>query len=846
MKKRNSLAKEEHYDSSVTSVSEHEPRLSNRADITGEVMKESYITRFENIKTKQGVRVNSDAWLLDANSANVASICHNLKNLDVNTADYEAQKTSLKAQLPLYAFCGFNNTNNRGEEFISNGNVIIDLDRLDEDTLQDYISLIMKWNVVTKGEKLLLVHRTPSFRGLRVVFRGDCQLTMVENQHQFAKEVGLPLEAIDKQVKDIKRISYAVPMDYIFFYHEDLFHGKGAALAVPSAENESYSATAETLNNKIKSLKTMSNENVSINKDLIDNYFEKHHEERCVGNRHNSDGKFGSTLKYYGVPENQVTASYEYYISLYKHSGKFYADDPSDTSEGIEVVLNNYLKNTTQAPETEFISTSTTECGVNNEVKVPYFADCNLEEIIKKHNDTAFIVDQLRDIRLPQTVWQTLQPIINDDSRTMFAAAALFSVYTTASTYLHDVSYAFAEGSRKEYIALNTLISAGFATGKRVLDDVVDLWSEHLRFQTKLFNDRYNEWLEREEARLNSITDDIEAEPEPINPTLFTSGGDLTAAGINRVLARGADRRLCLFVPEVDTVNKSKGGKFGITSDMMRNFFDSTDIEVIRAGNNQNKIGKNSADQILRVSGRMNYILCGTPEAMATFTPMADAENGTASRQILCAVPEVKYTVTPDDYPVEAIRAKGNIIKVSRLLSQMNGHVIINDLIALKKEWDVKWTSYAKASDDVAVDKLKRRAQVLAYRIALNNHIIEMAEKSITLEKGKWYKGKEEIPTPSISEDTKKLFLFSANYIMLQQVQRFGNVIREHSKNAISYDKYAVSITKGSAFDKLPNTFTYSDMREYYSNQNVSKNIVKRWKKKGLIRKEGNVFYKIQ
>ena len=55
-----------------------------------------------------------------------------------------------------------------------------------------------------------------------------------------------------------------------------------------------------------------------------------------------------------------------------------------------------------------------------------------------------------------------------------------------------------------------------------------------------------------------------------------------------------------------------------------------------------------------------------------------------------------------------------------------------------------------------------------------------------------------------------------------------------------------MSITKGSAFDKLPNAFTYSDMREYYSNQNVSKNIVKRWKKKGLIKKEGNVFYKIQ
>lgn len=258
----------------------------------------------------------------------------------------------------------------------------------------------------------------------------------------------------------------------------------------------------------------------------------------------------------------------------------------------------------------------------------------------------------------------------------------------------------------------------------------------------------------------------------------------------------------------------------------MRNFYDSTDIEVVRAGQNQNKVGENDADEIIKVPGKLNYIICGTPEAIAKYTPMADAENGTASRQILCAIPEVKFSTAPEDYPVEAIRAKGYINHISRLLNNMNGHVINNELIELKKEWDNHWTSYAKAADDVAVDKLKRRAQVLAYRIALNNHIIEQAEKEYTLQKGKWYKGKEEIPTPSISDDTKKLFIFAANYIMLQQVQRFGKVIREHSKNAISYDNYTVSITKGSVFDSLPNTFTYSDIREVYPNKTLLKTLL--------------------
>ena len=383
--------------STQTSQVSLEPDLKNQGTIrySEDVVAESFITRFANIKSKTGVRATVDAFLADANSALVANVCNQLRELDVDSADYESQKTSLKAQLPLYAYCGYNSANNRGEEFTSNGNVIVDIDRLEEDVLLNYKTLIMKWNVATKSEKLLLVHRTPSYHGLRVVFRGNSEKTMVENQHQFAKEVGLPLDAIDKQVKDIKRISYAVPIDYIFFHHEDLFHGKGAALAA-SAETQP-STSSEVIINKINNIKRMTkNQSIEINKELIDNYFEKHHEERCVGNRHNSDGKFGSTLKYYGVPENQVTASYDYYISLYKNSGKFYSDDPSDTSEGINVVLNNYLKNTTQAPETVYVST-TTECDVNNEVKVPYF-DYNLAEIIEKHNDTAFIAEQLRGI----------------------------------------------------------------------------------------------------------------------------------------------------------------------------------------------------------------------------------------------------------------------------------------------------------------------------------------------------------------------------------------------------------------------------------------------------------------
>ena len=826
--------------STQTSQVSLEPDLKNQGTIRNseDVATESYITRFENIKCKTGTRVGLDAFLADANSVNVASICNQLKNLDVNDADYESQKTSLKAQLPLYAYCGYNTANNRGEDFESNGNVIIDIDRIvDEDTLLNYKTLIMKWNVATKGEKLFLLHRTPSFRGLRVVFRGDSKLSMVENQHQFAKEVGLPLEAIDKQVKDIKRISYAVPMDYIFFHHEDLFTGKGAALAA-SAETQP-STSSEVIINKINNIKRMTkNQSIEINKELIDNYYAKHGYGRMVGNRHNADLEFGKMLKFYKIPTNEVGEYYKYYVSKFAEEGYYQSGDPIETNEGYEAVMWGYAHNTTKTAEiteTEYVSTTTeTEHSDEEEIKVPYY-NCSFKKLEECFSSTSFLVNQIQGIHLPKSVYQSLKPIITDTSKMMVAPAALFATYTTASSYLSDVSYSFKKGARKTLIALNTLVSGNFASGKSTMDDIVEVWAEYLVAQTNLYNAFHKNWKKQEKARQRSLTDDEEPQPEPINPTLYTDGGDMTGAGLKRLLSRCAGKRVCLFVPEVDTIINNMGGKFGITSDVMRKLFDSKDLSTVRAGNAQYRVGENDADDVTKVPGLLNYIFCGTPKAIAKFSPMEDAENGTASRQILCHVEDVLFCEAPDEYPVEDIKAERYIYKVTQELAKMNGHIINTELVALKKEWDQLWTRFGKESHDAAVDKLRRRAQVIAYRIALTNYMIEATENGYTFVKGVWMKDDAEVAAPQLSEDCKKLFIFSANYVMMQQIMRFGTTIRENAKNAVSYDDFSESIERGGNFNLLNKVFTHGDIKKLYSTAKAAKTALGRWKKKGWV-----------
>ena len=825
--------------STQTSQVSLEPELKNQGTIRNseDVAAESYITRFANIKSKTGVRATVDTFLADANSALVANVCKQLKCLDINDADYEATKTSLKAKLPLYAFVGYNPKNNRSEEFISNGNVIIDLDRLDEDTLQKYRSLIMSWNKQTNGEKLYLLHRTPSHHGLRVVFRGTPEMTMVENQHQFAKEVGLPIEAIDAQVKDIKRISYAVPKDYIFYYSEKLFDGKGGELAAPA--EQSYASGEAINNNEIKKvIKMNQNSDVEVNKELIDNYYAKHGYGRMVGNRHNADLEFGKMLKFYEIPTNEIGAYYKYYVSKFVQEGYYQSGDPIETQEGYEAVMWGYTHNSTQTAEiteTEYISTTTeTEHSDEEEIKVPYY-NCSFKKLEECFSSTSFLVNQIQGIHLPKSVYQSLKPIITDTSKMMVAPAALFATYTTASSYLSDVSYSFKKGARKTLIALNTLVSGNFASGKSTMDNIVEIWAEYLVAQTNLYNAFHKNWKKQEKARQRSLTDDEEPQPEPINPTLYTDGGDMTGAGLKRMLSRCAGKRVCLFVPEVDTIINNMGGKFGITSDVMRKLFDSKDLSTVRAGNAQNRVGENDADDVTKVPGLLNYIFCGTPKAIARFSPMEDAENGTASRQILCHVEDVLFCEAPDEYPIEDIKAERLIYKVTQELAKMNGHIINTELVALKKEWDKLWTRFGKESHDAAVDKLRRRAQVIAYRIALTNYMIEAIENGYTFVKGVWMKDDAEVAAPQLSEDCKKLFIFSANYVMMQQIMRFGTTIRENAKNAVSYDDFSESIERGGNFNLLNKVFTHSDIKKIYSTTKAAKTALGRWKKKGWV-----------
>ena len=66
---------------------------------------------------------------------------------------------------------------------------------------------------------IVLIHKTPSGEGLRLVFIIPQGMGLVEAQQWLAQQIGL--EAFDEACKDLARCSFAVPEEYVLYCNEE-------------------------------------------------------------------------------------------------------------------------------------------------------------------------------------------------------------------------------------------------------------------------------------------------------------------------------------------------------------------------------------------------------------------------------------------------------------------------------------------------------------------------------------------------------------------------------------------------------------------------------------------------
>ena len=199
--------------------------------------------------------------------AEIADCHEQLLRGEMSREDFENKKSELKRRLPAFCFhAHFKNGRRLNADAIASGLSILDIDHIkgspevglspalpvgegeeqpkeqpkeqSKELYKESVTLMetLKGHLFTctpitdektlatlKRLGIVLIHKTPSGEGLRLVFIIPQGMGLVEAQQWLAKQIGL--EAFDEACKDLARCSFAVPEEYVLFLDEEELFG---------------------------------------------------------------------------------------------------------------------------------------------------------------------------------------------------------------------------------------------------------------------------------------------------------------------------------------------------------------------------------------------------------------------------------------------------------------------------------------------------------------------------------------------------------------------------------------------------------------------------------------------
>lgn len=810
----------------------------------------SYITRFSNNNSIIGTRATYESFIAEAENPAIAQICKQLRELDPENDNYLAAKRILKDELPLYAYCGYNDDNDRSKKkvFESNGNAIIDIDGIsNEEELQQIVAKILKWDEDTDHTRLLLLHRSPSYHGLRIVFVANPDLTMVENQIDFFTKLDIPLSYRDKGAHEIKRLSYMVCKDYIFRVYEKLFEGKNTPIQIVTSSTTSIADTTVSSTAPICDAVEWA-ENVTVDSKLIDEYYKNHGFKRTKTNRHNFDRNYGQDLNDLGIQANEVKAYYDAFIAKFKKEGFYFPDDPSESTEGINAVWWGFTHpRDLQSSSNKNNNASRYDHG-DASMPVPYY-DCSFDQMIENFQNVVYQTSKIDEINFPKAMQESLTPIFNNTAMRHLALANVYNILTTASTYLEKVTYAENEDNYGQNICLLTLIEAETSEGKSLAEKVYKLWSAALREEEEQNAENYRQWKKtvKKAKKEHPDTFDEDDYPAPALPILTIENMDSTNKGLFDLCQINDGRRVSVFCTEIANLTDSCENKnYGVKASTICQLYDTAPLTEIRSFAKAREMGLPSGVQT--ATGAVNIVATGVPDSLTKFFNENDVNNGKASRFNIIEVRKV-YDKPYDEngYPVKKLEKMDIIKPVCKIMSLNQGTLVNSTFNALRENFYEAWREYdiKDGKYHYVIDSMKNRAMDQAHRYAMTLYFMEAATQGKYMRDEGWYnlEGDKLKSAPKVSDNVIKLFEYTANHILATQVRKFGKYMK------IKGDSTTVEEVEEQYNNKLsymPDTFTRTQFYALYSSKNCAKKELNRYVSNNKVKRlSKNNFQKI-
>ena len=392
---------------------------------------------------------------------------------------------------------------------------------------------------------------------------------------------------------------------------------------------------------------------------------------------------------------------------------------------------------------------------------------------------------------------------------------------------------------QKKGLNLISYIAGDFASGKGLIDPVVDAWMSEVMALDKMYQKQEDEWRAKKRAAKNKK----EQPEEPKLPVRYLTLNN-TVANLAERLANTEGKHAFSFTPEADTVAQKWKSTMSDFSVMLRQSYDGSKYE--REARSAEAVNVH-IEHLL-----WNVTMCGTPDAL--YRVVNNYTDGFQSRIAVARTPDNTFAPLEDKPYVLTDRQSERIKQIAHLLPLMYGEVVLPKLEAKGREWVERIRLETMKNDDRTRARQRFRVCVTAQRMVcclmlckvceglIQKHGLNGAEAHLKEHPHLWKELLLKAQTPQLLEAYDVIadsLLENALYFFRDRIENafnsrdyVGNSSGERTKRGKNDSIYA----------RLDMEFTFEQAMQHsvaVKGAGVTRNTItqmlKNWRKQGLV-----------
>lgn len=744
-----------------------------------------------------------------AASERVAELC----------ARIEAGETGLKRKLPAFCFhATFGGKARREANAVPSGLVMMDIDHIGGDARQYALALlgsVRPW--------LLLLHVTPSGRGLRLVLP-RYGMGIAEAQRFWARRMGI--DGYDDVVKDLARLSFAVPGKNIIYINNDLFRKDYAeinrlpAALCGGAEEEAAPAAAPPPAAAAPAPAGGDAALLPAAQPVDDGALQRGENPPAdtpapvaapaAGGGMGHEGSPAPGYLYRGVPAGDIARE------LLLRLGGDPVEGERNTRLYAAARYLRYIADFSPArlaallpsyglPREEVGHIAQSACRSPRASQMPPLLARLVQEMAEASGEDGGEEAQAAPLR-EMPPMPDLFRIFVETCPPEYRAAMVLSLLPVCGTLATRVRGEYIDRTAHSPSFMTCLI-APQASGKSFTRVPVRLLLEELAQQDAVER-------AKEQAYMQALRKAKNASKQPEDPRALVRIVPVSIS-VSKLLKRldtCEEQHLFSFSEELDTLTKSNSaGAWAQKTDIYRLAFDNAEY-------GQDYMSDNSYSALVRVY--YNLLLCGTPGAAARF--FRNAEDGLVSRFIFLRLPDMFGAQLPKFRPLTR-REQDQIRGYARQLADARNVVKTTLLKRGLALWQEEKRLAALETESAAIDTFRRRAGVIGFRAGMLANVLTAGETKNNVAFARWV----------------------ADVVLDEQCALFGRQLEEQTAEAQKAGQRHTT----NLYRLLPETFDRGELIALRLKNRQSSHInalLARWQKSGLIeRTDRNTYKKI-